>query len=204
VPGTVSCIDSTEVTASQYRDFVVAIAPIPSGQPPECAFNTTFAPSPAVDPDDLSARYIDWCDARAFCPWAGKRLCRQGTFGSPTASTDEWYGACSVFGARGYPYGDVYQPQACNGEDKTDGGLLPAGSQSMFVGAFGNFDMSGNVTEWHDACEPGTGAGTELCGTRGANSSDNQFALRCGAAHARARSSVGRLLGFRCCSDYDG
>jgi sulfatase modifying factor 1 len=203
VPGTSYCIDSTEVTATQYRDFMVAMGPITTGQPAECAFNTTFAPATPVDADALPIRYVDWCDALAFCKWAGKRLCGQAAFGSPTANTDEWYRACSAVGTQTYPYGNVYQPQACNGASKTDGGLLPAGSQSMCVGTFGNFDMSGNVAEWQNACEPGTGAGTEICNNRGGNAADVAGELGCGATHLHPRSFAGRLTGFRCCSDYD-
>jgi hypothetical protein len=64
---------------------------------------------------------VDWCDALGFCAFVGKRLCG-GMGGGPItvqnandASQDEWYNACSEGGVQLYPYGNTYQPTACNG-----------------------------------------------------------------------------------------
>ncbi len=83
------CIDATEVTNDEYGKFIVAKNGNTAGQPTACAWNTAYAPSCAqlVKTAKSPVSCIDWCDAYAFCAWAGKRLCgRIG--GGPTALAD--------------------------------------------------------------------------------------------------------------------
>src|SRR5262249_40663852 len=112
-------------------------------------------------PADRPVHAVDWCDAFAYCAWAGKRLCGRiaggsvdPTFGTDLASESEWYNACSRGGQHAYPYGDTYDPRACNGLEygAGTGPQLPVGSLSSCTGGFaGLFDMSGNVSEWEDS-----------------------------------------------------
>jgi len=56
--------------------------------------------------------------------------------------------ACTAGGTRDYPYGDEYEPDACNGGTST-GLLVPTGQLSSCEGGLpGLFDMVGNAWEW--------------------------------------------------------
>lgn len=175
-------IDATEVTNSQYEEFLASKDGDTSGQPAECAFNDVYTPSDAwPNTADLPVTYVDWCDARAFCDWAGKRLCG-GIDGSQLTdanltdeSVSEWYRACvgpDPGGGNNYPYGGVYQEEVCNdlGYQEAHGypGLVEVGS---LVGCEGHpsgvFDMVGNVNEWVDHCK-GTMGAEDVCETVGA------------------------------------
>jgi hypothetical protein len=115
------CIDSTEVTNDQYAQFLTAGVSL-AGQPAVCSWNTTYVQSvsPAANTGDFPVAYVDWCDAYAFCKWAGKRLCGRIGGGSVTpgagqsnAGVDQWYYACSQAGARVYPYSNNFVQGAC-------------------------------------------------------------------------------------------
>ena len=101
------CIDQTEVTNGQYIAFLEAKvdAGPDAGQPAVCSWNGSFVPSD-LWPSPQGAgtypvRHVDWCDAYAFCAWAGKRLCGQmgGGASAPTESAmaqySQWYATCS-------------------------------------------------------------------------------------------------------------
>lgn len=141
--------------------------------------------------------------AAAACAAAGKRLC----------TTTEWEAACVGSSNFVFPYGDTYQPNACNGNDydadctqPDQDGLLPTGSaygcptkpaQSVCRSSFGAFDMSGNLKEWTATLANAT-----------------SFKVRGGAYDSPAGGLTCRFdfvsmdptfafpnLGFRCCAD---
>jgi formylglycine-generating enzyme required for sulfatase activity len=200
------CIDATEVTAAQYALFVAAGVRIDT-QPLECAFNTSFAPNVQIAADNLPARFVDWCDARAYCAWAGKRLCGAvgggpSLYANPDLPHEEWFMACSANNTRAYPYGQTYEAGACNAV--AGGGDAPVfvGSKMGCEGGFpGLFDMSGNVREWTNACNSEVDGGTEECITRGGASDDLADRLTCGNRETDPRKYTSVRLGFRCCSD---
>jgi formylglycine-generating enzyme required for sulfatase activity len=207
------CIDSTEVTNADYAAFLSAPPP---AQPAACAWNTSFVPGawpPAAGQGAYPVVAVDWCDAFAYCAWAGKRLCGAvgggptpfAAFADPTES--QWMNACSAAGARVFPYGDAYDGAACNGKELPDGGGSRAvGSLATCQGGTaGIFDMSGNVYEWEDACDGDSGA-ADPCHYRGGGyftpgppASTN---LECagGATLARDPGAAFLDVGFRCCS----
>lgn len=208
------CIDSTEVTNAQYAAFL-ASQPDASLFPPSCTgWKTTFKQSqpPPLGSDDYPAVWLDWCDAYAFCAWAGKRLCgRIG--GGPLApggmndiAQDEWYVACSNGGAYVYPYGGAFDASACNGPERDAGSVLPPTSVPGCTGGFpGLVEMVGNADEWIDSCQTSTTgpeAGADLCERRSGSFEDPDGSTQtCAFSRPGPRSKEDDDIGFRCCSD---
>jgi len=222
------CIDVTEVTQSAYKKFIVATGGKPNNQPEACKWNTTYIPpangctQSTYKPDetpDLPVTCVNWCDAHAYCEWAGKRLCGKiGGGATPTdsvfnASVDQWFAACSKHGTQSYPYGNTYDATKCNGD--RDGGVIAnVGSFSQCRGGVDDalLDMVGNVTELEDSCDEPDGSAPDQngCALRGGAfnyttaSGEAQF-LRCDSAAGGyvyiRRNAGGANVGFRCCAD---
>jgi formylglycine-generating enzyme required for sulfatase activity len=219
------CIDATEVTNAQYKAFLDT-GPSTSGQPVECGFNTTLVPDdgsspdtwPATGKDDYPVGYVDWCDAHAYCQWAGKRLCGK-IGGGPNgyrdyadATKSEWFNACSMGGVNKYPYGDSYQQTTCVGNDydgmsgyQTSSDVAqPVGSATGCHGtAFpfdAIFDLSGNEFEWEDSCDAATGM-ADWCRARGGYYGTFASGLVCDDNAIGGRDYLLENWGFRCCAD---
>jgi formylglycine-generating enzyme required for sulfatase activity len=206
------CIDSTEVTNEQYARFFDYAENEPAlEQPAACSWNDSFAPNATSvnEGDNHPVRGVDWCDAYAFCAWAGKRLC--GNLAGGAAQYDEpaneqesqWFAACSANGTKAFPYGDAYDQQTCNGADYgADGvGPEPVGSIATCVGGYpGIYDMSGNVWEWEDSCDASTGE-ADLCRARGGAFGNGDAIHRCDwDDFSPARNFNAGPTGIRCCS----
>jgi formylglycine-generating enzyme required for sulfatase activity len=206
------CMDRTEVDNQHYAAFLAG-NPNTSGQIAACSGNTSFSPSgscegfnPGNEPSK-PVTCVDWCDAFAYCQAAGKRLC--GAVGgggvtiadATTANKSEWYHACSEGGKRLYPYGNLYDTDACNGLEGNFFGKLNVGQLVSCQGGYPNlFDLSGNLREWENAC------GGSGCLERGGGYLDSGTAatgntLKCTSAVVAGRLSVDKLRGFRCCAD---
>lgn len=216
------CIDRTEVTQRAYQTFLEATKGDASNQIAQCSTNTTFSPPGSCTPfafDGQSERpmaCIDWCDAVAYCAWAGKRLCGLADGGTIPAdaslyesNSDQWFAACSEHGIRQYPYGSQYDGSVCNGNERWDGSTpattWPAGVGDCIGGYDGLRDMSGNVWEWQDTCQPSTSVdGGIECQKRGGGFNDGAlfafFTLVCRARYFHLQESMFPDLGFRCCS----
>lgn len=216
-------IDSTEVTRAQYIKFVNEMEGNLGGQSPECESNATFVPGadwPFADRPNLPVAFVDWCDAFAYCKWAGKRLCGKIGGGAnawgdyANASMSQWFNACSGGGAHNYPYGgnpqtnavDGYDGQNCNGYDRGAGQTMPVATSPDCVstesGYAGVYDLSGNLWEWEDSCNGTTGSG-DACHLRGGSFNNKPDNMRCahdsGVKYPRSMSNAN--FGFRCCSD---
>jgi formylglycine-generating enzyme required for sulfatase activity len=204
------CIDSTEVTSGQYNEFLLT-GPTLTGQPAQCAFNTTYLPGGGwtFTPSQASLPIVqvDWCDAYAFCQWAGKRLCGKlgggnADFTKFASNDNEHYVACSINASRIYPYGNTFDPTACNGIEHDAGHALPVGSLPGCQGGVpGLFDMSGNVEEWQDSC--GSDAGlSDLClnGNGSFMHGTPPTGTRCDFGDSAARNSLLPDVGIRCCA----
>ncbi len=226
--GETFCIDETEVTAAHYAEFL-ASAPTPDDDDVTCGFNVDYGPHigaanclpidyDPVERGDHPVACVDWCDARDYCAWAGKRLC--GAIGGEAGdfdafadpSRDEWMAACSRGGERQFPYGNEYDLGRCVGDefDGVDNGPddhphLVREAASCEGGWPGLFGMSGNVWEWTNACQDGSGApaADTRCRLRGGSFWDDANALRCDSADydTFTRSFMNKNHGFRCCSD---
>jgi len=210
------CIDSTEVTRAEYADFLNS-GPSIASQTAVCAFNTSFLPTGNwPDTSSLPVVNVNWCDAFAYCAWAGKRLCgaRQGgTIPSSSINDpaqDQWFAACTHDGTRAYPYGNAYDASVCNGSDLGLGGPEPVGTQPGCVGGYpGMFDMSGNVWEWRDSCVVSAsdgGSAKDTCVAAGGaftfvgSVGDASDQMECRAYGLETRGGNDSDRGFRCCS----
>lgn len=209
------CIDSTEVTVAQYNEFR-ASNPDPPNQTGNCAWNTTYVPSTGAPPDAPQA-YVNWCDAYAYCAWAGKRLCGkivQGTNpGAPlaesdinSATVDQWYVACSHAGDRTYPYGNSQNPQACNVSGANGDVAWSPGQKTTCEGGYGGlYDMVGNVWEWSDDCRLVGDAGSDpktmyYCPARGGSFGNGQPSDCKSIGQYSGIGGSGNDTGIRCCS----
>ncbi|MGE0400456.1 MAG: formylglycine-generating enzyme family protein [Kofleriaceae bacterium] len=216
------CIDNTEVTKAQYEEFLAASVPVDNSG--RCTFNQTYSIKEYVDiattdPEQAVAG-VDWCDARDFCAWAGKRLCGKiggGSlaFSDHAAPNAQWYRACSQGGLmRRFSYGTTSDDTAHSGWCHLDNSNNAPGQQAV-VGSYPQcvlvgtnvYDLLGNIQEWTDACETTAAAdGDDLCKVVGgvwyfgSSYSDCDFFDPSGSAGV-PRDTAEKHTGFRCCAD---
>jgi formylglycine-generating enzyme len=205
-------VDATEVTRRSYADFLAAAGTDTAAlAPPPCAGDHDATPRGAwpatLDRPDHPVVFVDWCDASAYCAWAGKHLCggiggaSYGGGDTGDAGVSEWFNACSAGDTRAYPYG-AYDPGACNGaggDDETLPVREPPSCEGGFPGIFG---MSGNAREWDAGCsgdEP-----TSACPVRGgafrSNPASEGGDLGCFSDFGLERDQADDATGFRCCA----
>ncbi|MEB2325076.1 MAG: SUMF1/EgtB/PvdO family nonheme iron enzyme [Sorangiineae bacterium] len=221
--GTCFWIDSTEVTVSQYVEFLAAS---PGPQDGVCAWNTSdggsgdttetpgFAPSATcsgvdggLEPDagdgNLPITCVDWCDALAFCVWANKDLCRDDGNALPDPTKSDFVQACTA-GKPQNLYGcSGTSPSVCNGASSGNKDLLPVAASTgcSVTGAESSSsisDLSGNAAEWTNFCSPNTPKGN--CLTRGGSYNSGDSQLQCVAGVSIPRTATQRTQGFRCCA----
>jgi len=219
--GSSYCIDTTEVTVSDYAAFLAANPPLSLLPAGVCAWKKSFVPDGVFPPSgdlDLPVASVDWCDAAAYCVFAGKHLCGKAGGGTNAYSdyakpASEWYFACTSGGKTTYPYGSAFDPSACVGVD-FDGtsGFQPATDLPHDVGAAlrchgqtppfdALHDMAGNVAEWEDSCDS-TGGSADYCHVRGDSYREgNASTMSCAYAPRLTRSYRAAYVGFRCCSE---
>lgn len=203
------CIDKYEVTNGDYNKFLDA----PTAERidvPGCDWNDGFEtavinPALAKRPRTL----VDWCDAAAYCRWAGKRLCGKPGGGSvpyvlfTDATKSEWMDACSAAGTQTYCYAGAYDATKCQTESGS-GGVLDVGSRPDCHGAAppydAIFDLTGNVEEWVDSCQLSPPLKTSLCHGPGGAPGDGETKARCASdLTVAAANQKYDGLGFRCC-----
>jgi formylglycine-generating enzyme len=239
--GTHYCMDQREVVRSEYAQFLAAKGDDTSGQPDECSWNDRYSPI-LYDPTDVDygpspghcvdslwdlegqpdrpVVCVDFCDAFAYCAWAGKRLCGRRSLGTVgvdilgdqeldhvvPSKENEWYTACSQGGVTKYPYGDTYEPDRCKDatwaeKNKDDMAAFNVTETSANQCAGGQppyenlFDLSGSAEEWVNLCRTG---GCALQGGWWGQSNDQ---LACGKVATMHQSEMSGAIGFRCCAD---
>jgi formylglycine-generating enzyme required for sulfatase activity len=213
------CVDSTEVTFAQYQAFLEDGSVDFNDQPNECALNkslTAFLPTlyiqAAYKSDEAkfgsyAVSGVDWCDARAFCAWSGKKLCGKvggGALASADRNTaaDQWWLACATQTQKSYPYGgltiggtkrpDTYDPSLCHTDDVTQPEPLlrqrPV-TTTCEGGVPGLYDLSGNLLEWTNSCAPGLAGQpqTDSCALRGGSFNFTGNAVLCTSIEGRER-----------------
>jgi hypothetical protein len=188
------CIDSTEVTNGQYAAFL-ANAPAGFGANDVCAFKTTHVPTDNWPQfvQEYPVRNVDWCDAKAFCEWAGKRLCGQSPVNGKMVT--EWHYACvGTATAHPIPTG----ANICNYGDAPGATVAVVGSFTRCEGGFsGIFDMLGSVAEWVDGCT-GTKGATDTCYIAGGSFESD--GADCELTYPWARGETDVDYGIRCCA----
>ncbi len=169
----------------------------------------------AADPGSMNFRscskpnVLPWAgvtfeEAEAACRAVGKRLC----------TAQEWMAACAGPSGNAYPYGNDYDPDACNGEDldgvpggQDDDVLLPTGDPGLLgscVSEEGIHDLSGNLREWTDDQRGDTGEPDHepIYVVRGGGYTTVGPALQCSFdLSLEVGGVVLPTVGFRCCSD---
>jgi hypothetical protein len=192
------CVEVTEVTESQFNDFANAAPPVwvstDGGELCTGASSSSdFSATPLVTAPSLGPEFpvgAQWCAARAYCAWAGKRLCGSLVVGN--AELGEFWAACSGNGIEAFGYGNAASESAC----AADAGLHPVGSvPTCKGGAPGVLDINGNRQEWVD------GFGVDDAGT------PNVYRYVRGLGGLADCSTLHGVLfgdtnmGFRCCAD---
>lgn len=207
-------VDSTEVTLGQYKTFTDS-NPSPAIQDQYCSWNTAFLPDQdcLALPDDIQLLDVDYapvacvdqCDARAFCEWAGKKLCSTNYAGKRTPESDPWLAACAgAEGLRDFPYGSQALAEVCNGSDHPSSGCpggcidFPAGALTSCKNPEGVFDLVGNLAEWSDGCS-GILGGADLCLVRGGWVARPAAQNTCKSDVTATRQTLSPHIGFRCC-----
>jgi len=206
--GTQFYIDSTEVTNEQYAAFLSARGADTSGQRPECDWNKSYQPAAAIGDDKRPAVNVDFCDAAAFCDWAGERLCGDLS-GGPLAITSpnlfdptksQWYLACAGPDKAVYPYGNDFKDGYCN-EYPGNGQMANAGEFTQCAGHYpGVLDLVGNAAEWIDSCvdDPGGDHSLDTCELMGGSFLRDDY--DCSTNFNSPRNDTAAVFGFRCCS----
>jgi sulfatase modifying factor 1 len=205
------CIDSTEVTQAHYAEFIAADAGT-GRQPSFCSWNNSYTPTgqwpSTATTINNPVTSVNWCDAYAYCAWAGKRMCGQIGGGpvAPNAGSDagasQWVHACSHDGTLVYPYGNTYGMTTCNGID-ANAGMQIVSAVGTFPNCVGGYpaiyDMSGNVREWEDSCS-GMAGQNDMCNERGGSVNFGAANLACAAQNLAPRTDSNVHLGIRCCA----
>jgi len=211
-------MDVTEVTWGQYKAFV-ADASVNPKLLTECSWNESLedqacqTTGPLAQAgklslaDDHPVACVDWCDARTFCHWAGKELCRATDPNNvATASGSSWFAACTNAGTTSVAYGSSPDDKTCNGAANTTNcaggacGSTAAGSLPGCVtqGDSRIYDLNGNVSEWIGACKA-IGATGECYAAGG---SFMQQTISCTRQEPLPANTSAGDVGFRCCA-YD-
>ncbi len=181
---------ATEVTVSQFRACLEAGRCKTETADPACNLSRTDA---ATHPLNC----VSYDGAEQYCAYVGGRLCTE----------EEWLAACRGRDGRAFPYGNAYDPAACNAHSATAAvtnpslpTTVPVGSLASCEGGLpGLFDMAGNVAEWVDACKG------SYCRFRGAGYRSNDpvelFTGCSGVCSGNEKSLRSNVVGFRCCRD---
>ncbi|MFW5741224.1 MAG: formylglycine-generating enzyme family protein [Myxococcota bacterium] len=191
-------IDAYETTVAEYQVFLDAKVPKQTDE--ACEWNETYEPNPLVfefPSPDMPIHAVDWCDARAYCEWAGKRLCKGSESHLEDPEKSEWYNACTLGGIQDYPYGDSYDPEPC---PPFSAPYSPGSLDTCEGGYPGLFDMAGNLSEWTDECQQDQPGYATMCARRGAGYGGSTTWFGCRGS-VESRQVERANAGIRCCVD---
>lgn len=181
-------IDKYEVTNRQYLEFVEATG----YRPPIGWIDTGYCEDKAEYP----VVGVNFSDAQAYARWAGKRL--------PTE--EEWEFAARGEDGRLWPWGNEWDPEACNmdrsGKNPMTKFPSPVGSYKKDQSIFGVMDTAGNVTEWVVATLPPEVNYAAI--TKGGSFINSMpYAFICATRNGQPKGlgDFTKYFGFRCVKD---
>lgn len=208
------CIDVKEVTAAEYLQFLGASDRPTSDELAVCDWNAAQFGNPTLFvADSKPATNVDFCDAWAYCKWAGKHLCGN-TLDAGRASTEEptdsqWTTACmNGAAATDYPTGSALADAGACNIGLGSSAPAPVGSYPGCKGIADPydkiFDMAGNVLEWDQsgtsgAFDSGAAHSEMKAGIRGGSYASELATSRCKVGAAATIATKNGTIGFRCC-----
>lgn len=192
------CVEVHEVTEQQFAAFsntsginpwVANDAGLCTGSTSSADYNSTPL-QPATSRGNDYPVGVQWCAARAYCAWLGRRLC--GSTVMNDQEVGEFYRACSGGGTKAFGYGNSADAGACS----SDGGFYPVGSvPTCTAGVPGVVDINGNRVEWVEGWGVGDGGVPNIYrAARGLGQNAS-----CATVHGVLYYD--NSLGFRCCAD---
>ena len=130
---------------------------------------------------------VTWNQAKALCENKKKRLCTEV----------EWERACKGWKSYRYPYGNKFNPNACNTENAAgnDRKVARCGAFRNCRSKYSVYDLSGNVAEW-----TATKLGSSYV-VKGGYSRRPDWAVRCANRVGKGPGRASSYVGFRCCAD---
>ena len=142
-------------------------------------------------------RNVTWTSAQAACQAAGKVLC----------TAPRWQMACEGAANTVYPYGNPFNPTACDTEsfDGVPGGLdddvmIDTGALASCASVPGVLDLSGNLEEWTDDITGFTSGNIPIAVLRGGSYETPKVGATCDFRTTRAAiNTLEAANGFRCC-----
>src|SRR5262249_51398093 len=108
-------------------------------------------------------------------------------------------------GLHKYPYGNSFDPYACNGAEAEAGAATNVGAFAKCNGGVNGLkDMMGNYWEWDNECEgydpdAGQDPAKQSCYLHGGSWPNNLNNFSCGVAGIQ-RAQAGCEWGLRCCA----
>lgn len=132
---------------------------------------------------------VSYNTAERLCSNEDKRLC----------SEEEWEKACKGPSELKYPYGNVWNANKCDTQNKdgTSRSIVPSGSYKACASGFGIFDMSGNVMEWTSSVFSPQDTSDKV--VKGGSFKQPDWATRCAYRYNMLPGSTASDVGFRCC-----
>jgi putative metal-binding protein len=148
----------------------------------------------------------DFNEALSACQRAGMRLCQVTRDGSGVVTSDEWGRFCEGAANRTYPYGNTFNPNACNGAeyDPVMGGVnedvaIPTGTLATCEAQELSRDQSGNLKEW--VSDPRTVGGQTVHTLRGGSYDNFEQGSTCDFDLTVVPTTYTFAnTGFRCCA----
>ena len=142
-------------------------------------------------------RNVTWTSAQAACAAAGKVLC----------TGQRWQTACEGASLTTYPYGNVFNPIACDTESfdgiagpPDDDVMVNTSAMAPCISGPGVRDMSGNLKEWTDDITGVTMGGINIAVLRGGSYETPKLGATCQFRTTRAAiNTLEAANGFRCC-----